>query len=312
MVLQPTKYIWMDGKLVLWKNAKVHVLTHSLHYGSGVFEGIRCYNTIKGSAVFRLKEHVDRLFRSAKVVNMKVPFSKKQISNAILKLLKKNKIKACYIRPIIFYGYGMMGLDIRKAPVNVAIIVWPWGKYLGESVKVKVSSFIRIHPYSTDASAKITGHYINSILAGLEARKQGYHEALLLDYKGDVAEGPGENFFFIKNNLFKKKVDQKGKIKATIYTPKLGNILPGITRDAVKKIAKELKLKVVEKDLHVNEIKKADEAFFTGTAAEITPISKIDKTKLKIGPITKQIQEKFYKIVNAQDKKYIKWLSFVR
>ena len=209
--------IWMDGKLVPWKDAKVHVLTHTLHYGLGVFEGIRFYETPKGPAVFRLKEHVDRLFDGAEKSFMKVPFSKEEISKAILETIKVNGTKAGYIRPIFFYGYGKMGLDPHGAPVNCSIAIWPWGSYLGdEAVKVKTSSFMRIHPKTTHAECKICGHYVNSIFASCEAKAEGYQEALLLDYEGNIAEGPGENFFIVKD----------GKI----LTPKLGNILQGITR----------------------------------------------------------------------------------
>jgi branched-chain amino acid aminotransferase len=296
-----TKYIWLNGKFVKWESAKIHVLSHALHYGSGVFEGIRCYETSKGPAVFRLKEHLDRLWNSARCLEMKIPFKKKEIEKAILKLIKLNKLKECYIRPIVFYGYGKMGLNPKGAKVDFAICVWPWGKYLKEKVKVKISKFIRLHPKSVFPFAKVTGYYVNSIFATLDVQKSKFDEAILLDYRGFVAEGPGENIFIVKN----KK----------IFTPKLESILPGITRDSIIKIAKKEKIEVFEKDLSVKELKSCDEAFFTGTAAEITPIYQIDDKIInngKIGPITEFLKEKFYKIVHGEDEKYKKWLTFVR
>jgi branched-chain amino acid aminotransferase len=294
-----TKYIWLNGKFVRWEKAKIHILTHALHYGSGAFEGIRCYNTKNGPAVFRLKEHIDRLYNSAKSLRMKIPFSKKEFKEAIIKLIKLNKIKECYIRPIVFYGYGKMGLNPKGIPIDCAIIVWPWGKYLKDKVKVKISRFIRLHPKSVVSSAKICGYYVNSIFATFEA--QGFDESLLLDYRGFVAEGPGENIFIVKNKM--------------LYTPKLESILPGITRDSIIKIAKDMKIKTVEKDISVKELKNSDEAFFTGTAAEISPIVQINDTIInngKIGEITKALKEKFYQIIHGENPKYKKWLTFVK
>lgn len=299
--MEKTKYIWLNGKFVKWQQAKIHVLSHALHYGSAVFEGIRLYNTIKGPAIFRLNEHIERLFNSAKVFSMRIPFSKKNIKNAIIKLVKINKINQGYIRPIVFYGYGKMGLNPEGAELNIAIAVWPWGKYLKEKVKVIVSDFIRLHPRSVISTAKVSGYYVNSIFATMEAKKKKYDEAILLDFRGYVAEGPGENIFIVKKN--------------TLYTPKPGSILLGITRDSVIKIAKDLGIKTFEKDISVKELLNADEAFFTGTAAEITPIFKIDKkliNKGKIGPITQKIKETFGKIVRAELKNYYKWLTFVK
>ncbi len=299
--MEKTKYIWLNGKFVKWQQAKIHVLSHALHYGSAVFEGIRLYNTIKGPAIFRLNEHIERLFNSAKVFSMRIPFSKKDIKNAIIKLVKINKINQGYIRPIVFYGYGKMGLNPEGAELNIAIAVWPWGKYLKEKVKVIVSDFIRLHPQSVISTAKVSGYYVNSIFATMEAKKKKYDEAILLDFRGYVAEGPGENIFIVKKN--------------TLYTPKPGSILLGITRDSVIKIAKDLGIKTFEKDISVKELLNADEAFFTGTAAEITPIFKIDKkliNKGKIGPITQKIKETFEKIVRAELKNYYKWLTFVK
>jgi branched-chain amino acid aminotransferase len=299
--MEKTKYIWFNGKFLRWGQAKIHILTHALHYGSGVFEGIRCYRTQNGPAVFRLKEHIERLYNSAKFLEMKIPFSKKEFQKAILKLIKLNKIEECYIRPIVFYGYGKMGLNPKGADIDCAVILWPWGKYLKDKVKVKISKFIRLHPQSVISSAKVCGYYVNSIFATFDAEKDRFDESILLDYRGFVAEGPGENIFIVKN----KK----------LLTPKLGSILPGITRDSIIKIAQDLKIKVIEKDISVKELKDCDEAFFTGTAAEITPICQIDKkiiNKGEIGEITKILQEKFYQIVHGEDKEYKKWLVYVR
>ncbi len=295
------KKIWYDGKMVDWPKAQVHVLTHGLHYGSAVFEGIRAYKTKRGSAVFRLKEHVERFFYSASVLGIKIPFSKKEIEKAILELIKINKDKECYIRPIAFLGYGKMGLKPKGAPVNVAIINWPWGAYLGEEKPIKtiISKYIRIHPGSSVMEAKISGCYYNSVLASIEVQKKRVEEAILLDFKGFVAEGPGENIFIVK----------KGKI----FTPSSGTILPGITRESVIQIAQEIGYKVKEKKITVKELKTADEVFFTGTAAEVCPIGQIDKTIInnkKIGEVTRKIKESFNKTVRGEDNHYLKWLSF--
>lgn len=299
--MEETKFIWMDGKLVPWKEAKIHVLTHTLHYGLGVFEGVRFYKTDKGPAVFRLQEHTDRLYKSAETAFMKVPYTKEEFNKAILKTIKENKIDAGYIRPIIFYGYGKMGLDPAGAAINCVIAVWPWGSYLGEeAVKVKTSSYMRIHPRSTHADAKICGHYVNSIFASLEAKKEGYQEALLLDYKGNIAEGPGENLFIVKD----------GKL----LTPPLGNVLPGITRKSIMQIAKDEGIKVEEKILTKEDVYNADEAFFTGTAAEVTPIASLDGKKIgkaAPGPVTSRLKTIFLDAVHGKNKKYASWLSYV-
>ena len=299
--MDETKFIWMDGKLVKWKDAKVHVLTHTLHYGAGVFEGIRFYETENGSAVFRLKEHIDRLYYSAGTFNMKIPYSKEDFIEAVKETVRANGLKAGYIRPICFFGYGKMGLNPEGAPVNCAIAVWPWGKYLGEgAVNIKTSGYVRIHPKSTHADAKIVGHYVNSIFASLEVKKAGYDEALLLDYKGNIAEGPGENFFIVSN----------GKIS----TPPLGTILKGITRDSIMQIAKEKGIGIKENALTLEEAYNADEAFFTGTAAEVTAIASIDDNKIgsgDIGPVTKQLSEEYHNIITGRNSKYEKWLSYV-
>jgi branched-chain amino acid aminotransferase len=295
--------IWFNKKLVDWDKAKVHVLTHTLHYGGGVFEGIRSYETVnKKPAVFRLKEHIERLFNSAESIYLKIPFSKKEITDGVLKVIKVNKLKDAYIRPIAFWGEGKINLDPRKNPVNVSIIAFPFGAYLGEKpVKVLVSKYIRLHPKSVISSSKVCGYYINSILATIEAHDKGYDEALLLDYRGFIAEGSGENIFIVKNKI--------------LYTPKLGNILPGITRDSVIKIAKDHHFKCIEKDLTLNELLNADEAFFTGTAAEIVPIGQVNNkliNKGREGEITRFLRETFKKIVRGEDKRYRNWLTYVK
>ncbi|HIE34286.1 MAG TPA: branched-chain amino acid transaminase, partial [Candidatus Altiarchaeales archaeon] len=289
MPIEKVKKIWMNGKLVDWNDAKIHILTHALHYGSGVFEGIRCYNTIKGPAVFRLKEHIQRLFDSARLYRMEIPYSIEELSRATKDIIRENGLNACYIRPIVFRGYGEMGLNPLNAPVDVSIAVWPWGTYLGEEglkngIRAKISSFQRIPPNVLPSSAKATGQYINSILAKLEAIDSGYEEAIMLDFRGFVSEGPGENLFIVKNSK--------------IYTPQAhASILPGITRDSVIRIATDFGINVIETDIVRSMLYNADEAFFTGTAAEITPIRQIDGIVIgRPGPITKKIQAKFFDI----------------
>ncbi|MFA7208998.1 MAG: branched-chain amino acid transaminase [Parcubacteria group bacterium] len=295
------EYIWIDGKFTPFAKARIHVLNHSLHYGSAVFEGIRCYATKNGPAVFRLKEHIDRLFHSAGTMGMATAFTKKQAAQAVLELIKKNKLQAGYIRPIFFYG-EKMGLDPAGAPVQLAIAAWPWGKYLEkESVSVKISSFARIHPGSSVMTAKISGHYANSIVASLEAKKAGFDEALLLDWRGNIAEGPGENIFFVKG----KK----------LYTPEAGTILPGLTRGSVMEIAGDFGYKTIEKKIRPKDLKSFDEAFFVGTAAEINAIGKIDKYIFGAGGegiATREIRENYAKIIRGENKKYKKWLSYVK
>ena len=299
--MEATKYIWMDGKLVDWDDAKVHVLTHTLHYGMGVFEGIRFYETDNGPAVFKLQEHTKRLFNGAKRIFMDVPYTEEEFNKAIIETISKNEVKSGYIRPLLFYGYGKMGLDPHGAPIRASIAVWPWGTYLGEdAVKVKTSNFIRIHPKTTHAECKITGHYVNSIFASCEAKEKGYEEALLLDFSGNIAEGPGENLFIVKDNK--------------VLTPKLGNILQGITRRSIMELAKDEGFEVLEKELKLDDIYDADEAFFTGTAAEVTVIESVDDKKIGTespGPITKRIKKLFLDIVHGKVEKYSSWLTLV-
>lgn len=296
--MEKVNFCWLNGKITKTKEAKINILSHCLHYGSGVFEGIRCYQTKRGPAVFRLKDHIKRLIKSASFLEIKIPFKQKEIQEAVFKVIKKNKLSECYIRPIIFYGEGKMGLDPKGAKINFGIFVWPWGKYLKESVKVAISKFIRLHPKSIISEAKICGYYVNSILATKEVKKRGYDEAVLLDYEGFIAEGPGENIFIVKNKV--------------LYTPRKKSILPGITRDSVIKFSKDLGYKVIEKDISKKELYNCDEAFFTGTAAEITPIAKIDKYKKRVGPVSLAIKEKYQKIIRGEERKYFKWLDFVK
>lgn len=291
----------MDGRFKKWKDAKIHIFTHSLHYGGGIFEGIRFYNTPDGPAVFRMKDHIKRLFYSAKPIGLKIPYSQKYLCEVTMKLLKKNKTKNGYVRPIAYYGYGKMGLCPIGAPVNVAVFALGFASYLGgQAIKVKTSKYMRIHPDSTVVDAKVTGHYANSIIASLEIHKEGFDEALFLDYKGNIAEGPGENIFIVK--------------KGVLYTPTSDNILAGITRYSVMEMARDNGYKVVEKVLKPKDLYSADEAFFTGTAAEITSIGSVDKKIIgdgKIGPITQRLKDDYLDVVKGKNPKYKKWLTHV-
>jgi branched-chain amino acid aminotransferase len=303
-VIQETSKIWMDGRFVDWKEANIHVLTHSLHYGLGVFEGLRCYKGEKGSAIFRLKEHVDRLFDSAQIVQIKIPFSPKEIEEAIVGTVKINRLEACYIRPIVFIGYGEMGLYVEKNPIQVAIAAWPWGTYLGDDgikngIRAKISSFTRHHVNISMTRAKVTAYYANSQLAKREAKEAGYDEAILLDTDGYVAEGPGENIFIVRNG--------------TLKTTPLGSILEGITRNSIIELAQEKGIPVAQERFSRDEIYIADEAFFTGTAAEITPIREVDGRIIgsgKPGEITKLLQKLFFDIVAGKDSAHKSWLTY--
>jgi branched-chain amino acid aminotransferase len=301
--MNKTEKIWMDGKLANWDDANIHILTHTLHYGLGVFEGIRCYSTPDGPAVFRLKEHVRRLFKSAKIFLLEIPFTDDEISQAIVDTIKQNRLEECYIRPIVYLGDGAMGLFPKGNPVRVAIAVWSWGAYLGEEglekgIRVKVSSFIRNHVNSNMSRGKVCGYYVNSQLAKKEAISCGYDEALLLDTEGYVSEGSGENVFIVKNGLLK--------------TTPLTSILEGITRDSVMTIAKDLGIETREERFTRDEVYLADEAFFTGTAAEVTPIRELDGRIIgegRRGPITEKIQSVFFDAVKGKNKKYKSWLT---
>ena len=299
--MQPTKYIWMNGSLVEWENANVHVLTHAMHYGSGAFEGVRVYKTADGPAVFRLKEHMARLVYSSSALRMQLPFTEQQLADAVIELLKENKLEQGYIRPLAYYAYGVMGLKPRDCPVHVAIATWPWGAYLPhELVDIKISKYIRIHPSSTVADAKINGHYVNSIMASNDIRDTKYHEALFLDYKGNVAEGPGENFFMVK----------AGKL----ITPARGTILPGITRDTVIQIAKKFGIETIEESFTPDEMFTAEEAFYTGTAAEVAPIRSIDDRVFGnglVGPITEKIKTAYLDTVYGRNPEFNHFLTYV-
>jgi branched-chain amino acid aminotransferase len=297
--------IWMDGKLVPWDQAQVHVLTHSLHYGLGIFEGIRCYKGEKGSAIFRLKEHIARLFASAHIVRMKLPYAPEQLEAAVVETVRANRLEACYIRPIAFIGAGEMGLYVKENPIHVAVAAWSWGTYLGDEglrngIRVKISSFARHHVNISLTRAKVTGYYVNSQLAKYEAKEAGYDEALLLDTEGYVAEGPGENIFIVR--------------KGVLTTTPLTSILEGITRDSVLQLARETKIPVAEERFTRDELYLADEAFFTGTAAELTPIREVDGRLIgsgKPGPVTQQLQERFFSIVRGADPAHRAWLTSI-
>ncbi|NMF98115.1 branched-chain amino acid transaminase [Aromatoleum toluolicum] len=298
-------FIWQDGKLVPWREATTHVLTHSLHYGLSVFEGVRAYKTAKGTAIFRLPEHTQRLINSGKIYMMDIPFSKEELMEAQLEVVRANKLESCYLRPIAFYGSEKMGISTRGARVHVAIAAWPWGAYLGEEglekgIRVKTSSFARQHVNVTMARAKLASTYANSILANLEVTQDGYDEALLLDTQGFVAEGAGENLFVIKDGV--------------VYEPEIASALTGITRDSVINIVRELGLRFESRRMTRDDIYIADEAFFTGTAAEVTPIRELDNRSIgagKRGPITEKIQARFFDIVNGRAPEYERWLSFI-
>ena len=302
--MKETGKIWMNGKLIPFKDAKVHVLTHALHYSTAVFEGIRCYNTPNGSAIFRLPEHVDRFFNSAKMYGMKMRYSKKQISNAIIKTVKTSGLKECYIRPLAYYGYGTMGLTPTLNKVDVSIACWKWkmgeskaGKFSG--AKCKISKWIRIDSKSQPMQSKSAANYSNAALARVEALKNGYDEAIMLNNKGNVAEGSAENIFVVKNGIIK--------------TPPLdADILNGITRNSVIQLIKKEHMKLVEKNITVNELLKADEVFMTGTAAEVKSVTKINKNAIGnggIGEITKELQKSFMNIVIGKDKRFVRWLT---
>lgn len=305
--MNPTKYIWLDGKLVPWNEAKIHVLSHALHYGTAVFEGMRSYMTVREiPAIFRGKDHIDRLFNSAKIYRMEIPFTKEEILEACKLIIRKNELGDSYIRPIIFRGYKELGIDPSGNPIRVAIAAWEWGEYLGKGalemgIRAKTSAWRRIPPQCLPLEAKASGNYINSVLAKLEAKEVGYQEAIMLDYRGMVSEGTGENIFIV--------------IKGKIYTPPLyASILPGITRDTVMEIARDLGYEVYESELTLADIYTADEAFFTGTACEITPIVNVDGIMIghgKPGPITRKIQKTYFDIVRGKLEKYNYWLDYI-
>lgn len=297
--------IWYDGKMVNWRDATTHVLTHTLHYGMGVFEGVRAYKTDKGTAIFRLKDHTDRLFRSAHILGMKLPYSKEEISAAQLASVRDNNLESAYLRPMAFYGAEAMGISAKTLSTHVIVAAWKWGAYMGQDaldhgIRVKTSSFSRHHVNITMCKAKANGNYMNSILAHQEAHNDGYDEALLLDVDGFVAEGSGENVFIVRN----------GKL----YTPDLTAALEGITRDTIVQLAADLGIPVIEKRITRDEVYSADEAFFTGTAAEVTPIRELDRRSIgtgTAGPITKELQKLYFDVVTGQSAEHTDWLTLV-
>lgn len=297
--------IWFDGEMVQWRDAQVHVLTHTLHYGMGVFEGVRAYKTDQGAAIFRLKEHTDRLFNSAKIMNMKISFSKEEISNAQIASVRDNNLDSAYLRPMCYYGSEGMGLRADNLKTHTIVAAWEWGSYLGadnmeNGIRIKTSSFTRHHVNISMCKAKANGHYINSMLALQEAITDGYDEALLLDVEGFVAEGSGENIFIIKDDV--------------IYTPDLTSALNGITRNTIMALANDLGYEVVEKRITRDEVYIADEAFFSGTAAEVTPIRELDNRAIGSGtrgPITEKLQTLYFDIVHGRVDKYKDWLTLV-
>ncbi len=304
MPIPEVEKIWMDGELVDWHDAKIHVLTHTLHYGSGVFEGIRAYETARGCAVFRLTDHLKRLYQSAFIYRKEIPYTLEQLVEATKLVIRANGLKSCYIRPIVFRGYGEMGLNPLSAPVNVAIAVWPWGTYLGEEglkygVRAKVSSFRRNDSNVIPPAAKACGQYLNSILAKIEVTDAGYDEAILLNNHGYVSDGSGENIFIVKKGVL-------------LTPPTSSGALEGITRDSIIRIAEDMEIPFGERELVRSDLYLAEEAFFTGTAAEVVPIREIDDRLIgEPGPITRRLQEKFFQIVRGEDDKYSRWLEYV-
>ena len=298
--------IWMDGQMVDWRDAKIHVLTHTLHYGCGAFEGVRAYNTADGTAIFRLEEHTERLFNSAKILRMKIPFTQEEVNEAQKAVVRENKLESCYLRPLTWIGSQKLGVSPRGNTIHLMVAAWAWGAYLGEEgmkrgIRVKTSSYTRHHVNITMTQAKTVSNYTNSILANMEATGDGYDEALLLDSAGFVSEGAGENIFIVKGGV--------------VYTPDLSaGALNGITRNTVLHICADLGIEVVQKRITRDEVYIADEAFFSGTAAEITPIRELDRLPIGAGsrgPVTQRIQQAFFDIVNGRNPKYAHWLTLV-
>ncbi len=301
--MQATDKIWLNGELVDWAEARVHVASHGLHYGTGVFEGIRCYATDEGPAVFRLREHLERLEASARLLYMQLPYTVEELRRATHELVQANGLAECYIRPIAFYGYGELGVHTGSNPVDVAIMCWPWGAYLSEEgqragIRVMVSSWRRVGPNTIPHAAKATGVYLNSMLATHEARRCGYDEAIMLTEDGYVADGPGETVFAVRGGV--------------IATPPLStSILPGITRDTVLRLAADLGYRVVERPLIRSDLYLADEVFMTGTAAEVTPVRSVDDHELGAGPVTLALQQAYWDVVHGRDRRYRDWLDLV-
>lgn len=306
MSFEQTEWVWMNGRVVRWQDATLHVSSHALHYGSGVFEGIRCYETVDGPALFRLDAHLDRLYTSAAFYSMPIPYSQGEISDAITEVIERNGFRGCYVRPIVYYGSSTLGVHPRDCPIEVAILVWPWAAYLGDEglergVRVKVSPITKFHSRMMPTIAKACGGYINSMLAVREAMAAGYDEALLLDERGNVAEGSGENLFVVRG----------GRL---LTNDEHSSILLGVTRDAVIEIARGLGYEVEVGVIRLDDLITADEAFFTGTAAEVTPIRELDDTPIGKGgrgPVTEAIQQRFFDAVLGRDPRYRDWLHFV-
>lgn len=298
-------FIWFNGNLVEWRNAQTHVLTHTLHYGMGVFEGVRAYETQNGTAIFRLQDHTKRLFNSAKITGMHLPFTMEEINQAHIEVVKANKLASCYFRPMAFYGSNKLGVAPDQNDVQVIVAAWPWGAYLGEEgmqkgIRVQISSFTRHHPNITMIKAKANGNYMNSIMANTEATRNGYDEAIMLDSNGFVAEGSGENIFIVNDSK--------------LYTPALDAALDGITRCTVMAIAADMNLTVTEKHITRDEVYCADEVFFTGTAAEVTPIREVDGRVIGCGSrgtLTTEIQQRYFDIVHGKNTKYESWLTYI-
>jgi branched-chain amino acid aminotransferase len=298
--------IWMDGELVDWKDAQIHVLSHALHYGSGVFEGIRAYSTVRGPAVWHLDEHLKRLYRSAKLYHLEIPFSPEALTEGTKDLIRVNALESCYVRPLVFRGYGEMGVNPLEAPVNVVIAVWPWGAYLGDEalergVRIKISSWRRNPQNSLPAAAKATGQYINSVLAKVESLKAGYDEAIMLNDHGYITDGSGENVFIVRKGML-------------VTPPTQAGCLDGITRESVITLARENGYEVREENLVRTDLYNADECFFTGTAAEITPIREVDDRLVgegHRGPVTKELQSSFFAATKGENPVHADWLTYV-
>lgn len=299
--MKPTQKVWMDGELVEWGKATVHVINHSLHYGSAVFEGIRFYDTDDGPAIFRLKDHLKRLLASAKVMGMKLEYDEEQLAEAVVKTVEANGLRSGYIRPVVYYGGQHMGFDVRECDTHVAIAVWPWEKYAAsETLSVMTSSFRKPSGDCLVPEVKVSGYYALSILALMEAKKRGYDGCVVLDKDGNVVEGPIENVFLVKGNK--------------VVTPAMGSFLPGITRESIIRIANDMRYGIEERPVSLEELKEADEAFFTGTASEVAPIGKLDDAAIgdgKMGPVTKKLKDSYEEVINGHSKKYAFWLTTV-
>ncbi|MCM2314321.1 MAG: branched-chain amino acid transaminase [Thermoanaerobaculia bacterium] len=304
MPFEEVKKIWMNGRLVDFADAKIHILSHVIHYGSGVFEGVRCYKTKQGSAIFRLREHTRRIFDSAKIYRMAIPYTVEEFNQACVEVIQANGFESCYLRPLVYRGFHSLGVFPGNCPVDVCISAWEWGKYLGkealeQGVDVRVASWERMAPNTFPAMAKATGNYLNSQLIRMEADADGYSEGIALDVRGYVSEGSGENIFVVRNNI--------------IYTPTLGaSVLPGITRDSILTIARDLGFKVIEQDIPREFLYVADEVFFTGTAAEVTPIRSIDRITVgegRRGPVTEKIQSEFFSYIAGEVPDRYNWLT---